>query len=41
MPAMKVEEVKTVAVASGSRGSAPSTSKIGIQPKYVEIQRDR
>ena len=40
IPAMKVDAVNTVAFASGLFGSAPSTSKIGIHPNQVEIQRD-
>ena len=33
IPAMKVEAVKIVGLASGSSGSKASTAKIGIQPK--------
>src|SRR5258705_3429261 len=41
MPAMKVEDVYTVEVASGSCRVTPCTLKIGIQPNQSEIHRDR
>jgi hypothetical protein len=39
IPAIKVDEVYTVDGDNGSVGSAPSTERKGIQPKYVEIHR--